>query len=127
MLFDNSFLGEFCGCCGQRYDTVYEVPDFIWKKIASRRGQLLCPRCADSRARDAGIHLYWGAFPDIYPMEMADRLDSALLHLIDSLANGAYNIDHWIELAQRVRYEYSQIRDKFPPDEEDRLSPAKAP
>lgn len=116
MLFDNTHLvPEKCSCCGQRYDTVYELPSFIWRRIASR--QLLCPTCADSRARDKGIHLYWGALPDVYPLEMADRLSGALRHILDSLANGSHNIEHWVEHAQRVLYEYSQVRDEFPPDE----------
>lgn len=64
--------GELCQCCGDRYETVYRVPNEVWKQIApnpetigddpGHYGGLLCPDCADSRARESGAVLFWEAF-----------------------------------------------------------------
>lgn len=58
--------GETCGFCGSTYDAVYRVPDDVWERIRAD-ATLLCPECADSQARDAGIALYWSAAVDNYP------------------------------------------------------------
>src|SRR5690606_7471517 len=64
--------GEQCHDCGGFYQTVYRVPDDVWAKIAPdkaalgehtehRYGGLLCLPCADRRAREKGIRLYFDA------------------------------------------------------------------
>jgi hypothetical protein len=64
--------GERCHDCGGFYATVYRVPDDVWAKIAPdkaalgeheehRYGGLLCLPCADRRAREKGIRLYFDA------------------------------------------------------------------
>lgn len=64
--------GEQCHACGNRYTTIYRVPNEVWAKIAPNRetlgqhpehqfGGLLCPACADRRASELGIILYWDA------------------------------------------------------------------
>jgi len=54
---------EHCQVCGKGYLTIYQVPDEIWKRITPKEGEagLLCPECADTRARVLGIELYWSA------------------------------------------------------------------
>jgi len=62
--------GQRCQCCNGLYATVYRVPNGVWSKIAPQPetlgmyeehqfGGLLCIVCADRRAREAGIILYW--------------------------------------------------------------------
>ena len=57
--------GERCQCCGERYLTVYRLPDELWARITPRPespgGGLLCPACADERARELGVLLVWSA------------------------------------------------------------------
>jgi hypothetical protein len=64
-VLDPRELGEQCDFCGQRYLAVYSVPDEVWQRIkmpAKPVGAgLLCPTCADFRARRAGIFLEWTA------------------------------------------------------------------
>lgn len=60
--------GEHCQECGAAYDTVYWLPDDIWALITPKPDNagagLLCPTCADKRARRAGIYLKWEATVD---------------------------------------------------------------
>ena len=55
--------GEVCEACGDRYDTVYRIPDDVWAKITPREGSAgtLCLPCADRRASCAGISLFFEA------------------------------------------------------------------
>ena len=57
--------GEHCQICGEGYATVYYLDDDVWEKIKppgkSKGAGLLCPKCADERAREHGIVLYWNA------------------------------------------------------------------
>lgn len=59
------WTGEHCQDCGVAYATVYWLPDDVWERITPRPEQrgagLLCLRCADQRAQDAGLFLYWTA------------------------------------------------------------------
>jgi len=54
---------EHCQICGKGYLTVYHILDEIWNKITPKEGEagLLCIECADKRAHDIGIELYWSA------------------------------------------------------------------
>jgi hypothetical protein len=56
---------ERCQICGDLYPTVYEVPNEVWEKIKPKGKKegagLLCIPCADDRAREKGIILYWSA------------------------------------------------------------------
>lgn len=67
--------GERCQCCGNLYSTIYRVPNEVWAKIAPQPetlgphiehqfGGLLCISCADARAREMGIRLYWDSNAD---------------------------------------------------------------
>jgi hypothetical protein len=72
-------MSEKCQRCGKRYDTVYTLPDYIWRKI-SPKGSLsgmLCPECADEIAREKGIVLYWTANENDYRdcIKIADEPD----------------------------------------------------
>lgn len=56
--------GEHCQDCGVAYATVYRLPDDVWARITPSDNPfagLLCLRCADQRAFDAGLFLYWTA------------------------------------------------------------------
>lgn len=57
--------GERCQVCGIRYLTWYSVPDEVWALITPKTENLaaglLCPTCADGRARSSGLTLYWRA------------------------------------------------------------------
>jgi len=66
--------GEKCQCCGERYLTVYRLPDTIWDSIIGHktRAGLLCPVCADEKAREAGITLYWEAAQGEFPTYLND-------------------------------------------------------
>ena len=62
--------GETCRACGHRYATVYWLPDEVWALItpsSALEGGTLCPRCADMRARAAGMELYWAASINEFP------------------------------------------------------------
>lgn len=67
----NDAAGEECQSCWKYYTTVYWLPDDVWACITPRPLQegagLLCPPCADKRARAAGIDLFWGAGVGEYP------------------------------------------------------------
>ncbi len=54
---------EHCQVCGKEYSIVYSVPNEIWDKITPKEGHagLLCIECADKRAKELGIELYWSA------------------------------------------------------------------
>lgn len=60
-----SWDGEVCQDCGIGYDTVYWLPDEVWAAITpapeTPEAGLLCPVCAEHRARQAGIDLRWTA------------------------------------------------------------------
>jgi len=60
---DEDTPGEHCQVCRREYTIVYSVPDDVWRKITPKAGEagLLCPECADRRARGQGIHLMWRA------------------------------------------------------------------
>ena len=62
-------MSEMCMDCGLSYDTVYCIPDEIWKLITGRANSsgLLCPICADKKARAIDIILYWEAGIGKYP------------------------------------------------------------
>lgn len=70
-------MSEVCQACHQPYDTVYRVPDVVWKKISPKTidghggGGLLCPPCADARASKAGYFLFWSAEVGRYPVAEA--------------------------------------------------------
>lgn len=62
--------GEHCQACGKQYETVYYLSDDVWERIKPENeptthgdfgAGLLCPTCADQRARQKGIFLYWEA------------------------------------------------------------------
>ena len=74
-------MAETCQVCGEAYDTVYDVPDAIWQQITPKIGEagLLCLRCADSRARELGITLYWGAGIDGFPHNPVAEASAAKL------------------------------------------------
>lgn len=66
---------EKCASCGRGYRIIYRVPDDIWARIAPDKdslgdhpehqgGGLLCPLCADERARELGIRLVFDADVD---------------------------------------------------------------
>lgn len=68
----SEWLGELCHDCGRRYRVVYRVPNEVWAAIAPGKaslgaypehmlGGLLCVDCADERARERGIYLYFEA------------------------------------------------------------------
>ena len=61
-------MSEHCQHCGDGYDTVYYVDDDSWEKIKpagkAKGAGLLCPKCAEKRAREKSIILYWSAHPD---------------------------------------------------------------
>ena len=61
--------GEHCQICGKAYAMVYVVPNDIWAKITPKKGEsgLLCVECADYRARELGIKLYWEAGENDFP------------------------------------------------------------
>ena len=76
--------GEYGQRCGRVYDNVYRVPDDVWAKIAPspvdgwKAGGLLCPPCAERRAHEAGINLWWEAAVDDFPTAVAqERVASA--------------------------------------------------
>jgi len=53
---------EYCDSCGKAYEIVYDVPDEIWDKITLKKGDgFLCIECANKRADELGIDLYWSA------------------------------------------------------------------
>jgi len=58
-------VSETCQACRKSYETVYRVPADVWEKIKPggkpAGAGLLCPLCADIRAREAGIDLFWEA------------------------------------------------------------------
>ena len=58
---------EHCQVCGKEYETVYSIPDEVWRKITPKDGEagLLCIECADQRARRMGRELYWIAQEEI--------------------------------------------------------------
>ena len=66
--------GEKCQKCGEHYLTVYRVPDEVWKVITPKPyapgAGLLCPLCAESLSRAAGITLYWEASPGEFPCQI---------------------------------------------------------
>lgn len=51
---------ERCQDCGETYATVYRVPNHLWALIAGDLN-LLCLLCADRRARDLDLELYFDA------------------------------------------------------------------
>ena len=59
---------EYCDICGKGYEIVYLVPDKVWNKITPKKGEAgcLCIECADKRAQNIGIVLYWSANEKIY-------------------------------------------------------------
>ena len=73
--------GEQCQDCGVHYMTVYHVPANVWSVIRPNKddpdesiyGGLLCPSCADRRAREAGIALYFEASIDWWISEEIDE------------------------------------------------------
>lgn len=65
-------MSETCDQCGQKYETIYGVPNEVWARIAPKPetlgkhiehqyGGMLCIPCAERRARETGIVLYWNA------------------------------------------------------------------
>ena len=79
---------EVCQQCSTHYSTIYRVSDEIWVQIAKRNdgGGLLCPVCADARASELGIQLYWEAAIGRYPTATYGTGHPAESHL-------AYNLD----------------------------------
>lgn len=63
--------GERCQSCGHRFLSVYWLPDDVWAAITPKpehtTAGTLCLPCADKRAREAGIDLYWGATVGDFP------------------------------------------------------------
>jgi len=59
------------------YVEVYQLPDEIWHKITPKPGNpeagLLCPRCADIRAREQGVVLYWEAGNRQFPTQKKEN------------------------------------------------------
>lgn len=81
--------GELCGACQERYQTIYLVPDKVWDQIAGGTN-LLCPKCADARARKLGVELYWEAEVDEFPRDFRRRLAKAIAEqgaVLDRLAD----------------------------------------
>lgn len=73
--------GELCGVCQERYRTVYRLPDPVWDEI-SGGVSLLCPKCADKRARALDIELCWEATVGAYPLAGANGLDAAAMQAL---------------------------------------------
>lgn len=84
--------GMRCHDCGRSYSYVYRVPDDVWEQIAPVSdtvgidlGGLLCIDCADRRARDLGIMLYyegtagWWRGEDAAEIEQLNKFDIAEL------------------------------------------------
>jgi hypothetical protein len=77
-------MSETCQDCGSPYEEVYRVPDEVWRQISPKAsegdglGGLLCLHCAEVRAWQKGITLYWeaaiGNFPSIVAVEDYIRL-----------------------------------------------------
>lgn len=62
-------MSEKCQRCGKSYNTIYTLPNKIWRKISPKNSLsgLLCPECAEKAAREKGIILYWVAKENNYP------------------------------------------------------------
>ena len=73
--------GELCAACQDRYLTVYRLPDPVWDEI-SAGANLLCPDCADARARKLGIELYWEATVGAFPLAGTNGLDAAAMQAL---------------------------------------------
>lgn len=81
--------GEKCDDCGQRYLTVYRVPDWMWRIVSAKApGGLLCPECCDRRLRAAGHSPYWEAAEAEFPTT-AERADA------DALASAGRRLSEW--------------------------------
>ena len=52
---------EKCEMCGKRYEEVYDVPDWMWKKVTGKKNGsgLLCMSCFDIKARANHLLPYW--------------------------------------------------------------------
>lgn len=63
---------ESCDECGAHYETVYNLPDHLWRRISGHDDGAgkLCPACCDRLAREAGIELFWEAADGAYPTEL---------------------------------------------------------
>lgn len=82
-------LGEVCSACHDPYLTVYLLPDEVWDQIAAG-ASLLCPSCADARARKLGIELYWEAEVGEYPRDFRRRMERLIAEnqsIFDRLAD----------------------------------------
>lgn len=70
---------EYCDSCGKAYEIVYDVPDEIWDKITLKKGDgFLCIECANKKAEELGIDLYWSANKGEYLSVEIKRLKSEL-------------------------------------------------
>ena len=88
---------EQCQRCGRSYVAIYWLPDDVWATLRSMTGaNLLCPLCADSVARQAGIGLFWSAGVGAYEFET--------LAAVQALADSRY-----IEI-ERLRAELADAK-----------------
>ena len=75
---------EYCNSCGRAYEIVYDVPDKIWSKITLKKGDgFLCIECADKRAEELGIDLYWSANKGEYLSVEVARLRKEMKYIGD--------------------------------------------
>ncbi len=54
-----SWLTEYCKVCGRRQQLLWHAPDDLWFELNGGEGGVLCPRCFDQRAQEAGHWLLW--------------------------------------------------------------------
>lgn len=63
-IFDDG--SEFCEACGVVYSAIWLTEDAIWREVTGEDEGMLCPRCFDGMADEAGILLYWECGQDQY-------------------------------------------------------------
>ena len=88
-------MSEHCHICKRKYDFVYSVPDEVWEKISPvpvdgfKSGGLLCIECANTRADENGIILFWSAGVNGYPAaDLRERL-AELTGTLSAISNDA--------------------------------------
>jgi len=83
---------EYCDSCGKAYEIVYDVPDDIWDKITLKKGDgFLCIECANKRAEELGIDLYWSANKGEYLSVEMERLKKEKEWLVNKVICSDYN------------------------------------
>lgn len=92
LLTDIPHDAEKCQNCGVRYLFVYWVADEVWPYITPKpenlEAGLLCPICADTRARRVGIELEWYAVPAAIPEPESTNSQGTLCFFCDEYHYG---------------------------------------